>query len=134
MVQLADAHAWVKAITVDSGKVISDGAQIWPPTKILVRYTVANDSHVVAGPLTVVGSLTRNGVKVTPNGQANVVPSQQITLQPNTVWKKEWTIAESDSGATYVAKILADVGNWVNEDDESNNKDVTKFEVVKPIA
>lgn len=121
MAQLPDVYCWIKVIDEGSGKAQPDGVQLQPPGKLTVRYSVANDSHKAAGPLWVVGALRRNGVKVTPGGQSNVVPAQQITVQPGQVWSKEYLVSESD-WADYVATMLGDVGGLVNEEDEKNNQ------------
>jgi hypothetical protein len=132
--QLSDVNCWVKTIEDSSGKNLDDGAEVLPPAKVIVRYSVANDSHKIAGPLTVVGTLFRNGVRVKPGGQPNVVPAQQITVPPGTVWLKEFTVTESESPTLYQASILGDVGGFVNEEDEKNNKATRKFNVFKPPA
>lgn len=122
MAQLPDVFCWIKVIDGATGKVVPNGKDL-PPGTATVRYVVANDSNKVAGPLTIVGSLYRDGVKVTPAGQPNVVPSQQITLQPNQVWKKEYTVSEGGKGlVSYSAKLFGDVTGAVNEEDETNNK------------
>jgi hypothetical protein len=82
----------------------------------VVRYVVANDSHAPAGPFTVVGTLYRNGVKVRPGGQPNVVTAQQI-------WKMEFSVSESIGYSHYVAKIVGDVGSFVAAEDEANSQD-----------
>ncbi|XXX78719.1 hypothetical protein WMF30_08075 [Sorangium sp. So ce134] len=130
MAQLADVYCWIKVIEEQSGKVVPSGAQVEIPRKAIVRYVVANDSNKPAGPLTIVGALRRDGVVVQPNGQPNVVPAQQITLQPGQIWKFEYLVTESSISAKYTASILADVGNFVKEEDERNNKFTTAFEMV----
>lgn len=130
MTQLADLNCWIKIINDSSGKSEHDGVEFAPPATVVVRYSFANDTHKAAGPLTVVGTLSRNGVKVKPNGQPNVVPAQQITVQSGQVWSKEFVVSESDN-ATYKAGLLADIGNAVNEEDESNNKATKTFSVWK---
>jgi hypothetical protein len=123
MAQLPDVFCWIKVIDDATGKVVPNGKDLGAPGKAIVRYVVANDSNQVAGPLTIVGSLYRDGVKVAPSGQSQVVPAQQITLQPNQVWKKEYAVSEGGKGlVSYSARLLGDVGGAVNEEDESNNK------------
>ena len=131
MAQLPDVYCWIKVIDDATGKVLSDGGEIFPGRKAIVRYVVTNDSNKQIGPLTVVGTLYRNGVKITPNGQPNVVPAQQITLQPNQIWKKEYVVSESGSLVPYVAKIFGDVGGFVNEEDEANNQAQRSFRFYK---
>ncbi len=125
---LPDVHCWVKLVSSD--KVISDGSQMNEGTTVAVRYVVANDSHVPAGPLTVVGALYQDETKIVSPGVPNVVPAQQITVQPNAIWKKEFVV--KDNG-TYRAKMIVDVGNFVNEEDENNNVAQTTFSIRKPV-
>jgi hypothetical protein len=132
MADLPDINCWVKVLYTESDKVVPEAGTVWAPGKALVRYAVANDSNKTTGPLTVVGALFRNGVRVKPAGQSNVVPPQTITVQPNQVWKKDYVVSESTNGTKYVATILGDVGNFVNEEDESNNKDQHSFSFVPP--
>ncbi len=132
--QLPDAFAWIKAIAEANGKVLADGAEVGSPAKVTVRYSIANDSHKATGTITVVGTLYRDGVKVKPGGQPNVVPAQQINLQPGQVWVKEYTVDEAAGGGvvSYKAGLLADVGAFVAEDDEKNNKASRSFTVFGP--
>lgn len=132
MAQLPDVYCWIKVIDDATGKTLADGGEIFSPGKAIIRYVVANDSNKPAGPLTVVGTLYRNGVKVMPGGQPNVVPAQQITLQPNQIWKKEYVVSELSSLVPYVAKLLGDVGNFVNEEDEANNQTKKSFSFYQP--
>lgn len=135
MTQLTDVNCSIKIINDLTGKVVPDGEDIPAPGKAIVRYVVANDSHKPAGPLFVVGALHRNGVKIQPGGQSNVIPAQQITLQPNQIWKQEYAVTESDYGVVqYVAKILGDVGGFVNEEDEANNQAKRSFGFYRPPA
>jgi hypothetical protein len=128
--QLPDAFAWIKAINESGGKALPDGDQVQAPAKVTVRYSIANDSHKATGAIYVVGALFRNGVRVKPGGQPNVVPAQQIDLQPGQVWVKEYTVDESESVVTYEARLLADVGSFVAEDDEKNNLAQRTFTVI----
>jgi hypothetical protein len=134
MQQLSDVYCWIKVVD-NNGKVVPQGA--WISTRqATVRYVVANDSHLPAGPLTVVGSLYRDGVKVQPGGQPNVVPAQQITVQPGQLWQKEFPISEfhisPGSAIQYEAKLLGDVGGFVKEEDETNNLAKTNFNLYEP--
>jgi hypothetical protein len=61
---------------------------------VIVRYVVANDSHKPAGPLRIGGSLSKNGVKITPGAKPFVL-AQQITLQPNQIWKAEYNVTDA---------------------------------------
>ena len=126
MTQLPDVSATIKVIETADGTRTPDGGAIFSGNAI-VRYVVVNDSNKAAGPLTVVGSLYKDGVRVQPNGQPNVVPAQQITLQPNQVWKAEFPVSETLHTTYYEAKLLADVGGFVREEDESNNLVQTKW-------
>ena len=130
MAQLPDVYCWIKAIDDSNGKVLPEGGETHWPRKTIVRYVVANDSNEPIGPMIVVGSLFRNGVRVQPGGQPNVIPAQQITVQPNQIWKKEYTVSESSSSGffDYVAKLSGDVGfGAVDEEDESNNQAQRSF-------
>ena len=131
MTQLPDVSTSIKVIDDDSGKRVLDGGEIFAGFAT-VRYVVVNDSNKTAGPLTVVGSLFRDGVRLQPNGKAKVFPAQQITLQPNQVWKFEFPVNERQSTSTYEARILADVGNSIAEEDETNNSVRTTFQMVIP--
>jgi subtilase family serine protease len=123
-----DINCWVKLITPDNGSVIrDDGGIVDRGRTVVIRYVVANDSHVPAGPLTVVGVLFKDGVRVKPPASSNVVPPQQITVQPNTIWKREWTV---DAEGNYDATMLVDVGNMVNEEDEKNNRGQRSFSIM----
>jgi hypothetical protein len=136
MPELTDIHCWLKLVDSSTGQPIPDGAYIepTPSAKVTVRYYVANESDQPVGPFWVVGALYRNAERVKPAGQPNVVPAQQITLQPNQIWKKEHQVSESASFASYEARILGDVGSLVKEEDESNNRDTRTFTVYKPPA
>jgi hypothetical protein len=47
------------------------------------------------------------------------VPSQTITVQPGTVWVKEYTLSDNGPGTSlYEAKLYGDLFNVVNEEDE----------------
>jgi hypothetical protein len=129
MADLPDIYCWVKVLTVPSDKAIKEGEWINSPGKAVVRYVVANDSGLPAGPLMVFGTLSRNGVAVKPAGLP-VVPAQTITVQPNQIWKKEYTVNESDPSVDYVAKLFGDVsfgGGAVVEEDETNNRGQRSF-------
>jgi hypothetical protein len=129
-----DVYCWIKLIDKNTGKVVEDGHTFWGGADVVLRYVVANDSHKTAGPLTVVGTLRKNGVKVQPGGKPNVVPAQQITLQPNQIWKAEYEEIDSSPGDdTFEASMLGDVGNFVNEEDEKNNQATAKFSVMANI-
>jgi hypothetical protein len=66
---------------------------------------------------------------VKPGGQPNVVPSQTITVQPGTVWVKEYTLSDNGPGTSlYEAKLYGDLINVVNEEDEDNNLAKRTFE------
>jgi hypothetical protein len=131
-IPLPDIFCWVKAIDAANDKVLPDGGVASPPgTTVIVRYCVANDSHKAAGPFYVVGVLSRDGVKVTPGGEPNVVPAQMITVQPETVWVREYTVHESVAGEhEYMATILGDIAGMVNEEDEKNNVATRQFAVI----
>jgi hypothetical protein len=125
MPQLPGVHCWIKVIGGATGRTVPNGKDLGVPGTAVVRYVVANDSDRSVGPLWIVGSLHRDGVRVRPGGRQNVVAAQQITLQPREVWKHEHEVSES--GATpglvsYSARILADGGTALNEHDESNSR------------
>jgi hypothetical protein len=107
MADLPDVHCWVKVLDA-TDKVVPDGGSIVPQWNAVVRYIVANDSNKPPGPLTVVGSLFSNGLRVQPGGQPNVVPAQTITVQPNQIWKIDQPVSEFEPGTVYVARILGD--------------------------
>ena len=125
MVQLPDLSCWIKVINTSDGKVVATGGWIGLPGRALVRYVVANDSDKTAGPLTIWGTLRRNNVQI-----PNVLPPQQITLQPNQIWKKEFPVAESGGTTTYLAKLHGDVENAVAEESETNNLAQRTFDIV----
>jgi len=132
MAQLPDVSCWIKVIDDSTGKVVPDGAGIeyttGAPPKVIVRYVVANDGDQPVGPLTVVGALFRDGVRVQPGGQPNVVPAQQITIQPKQSWKHEHTVSEASTKTVqFVASMLGDVGNFFKEEDEANNRAKSSF-------
>ncbi|MGQ0777923.1 MAG: hypothetical protein ACT4NY_26525 [Pseudonocardiales bacterium] len=136
MTQLPDIHVWIKVIEDKSGKTQLDGTAFSSGQEVTVRYSIANDSHQTAGPMTVVGVLRRDGVRVQPNGQSNVVPVQQITLQPGRVWSREHHLTEifySSGMHLYSASLLGDVGNFVNEEDEQNNRAKMTFSFVEHV-
>ncbi len=130
MAQLPDVYGWIKVISNTTGKAQPNPVSLDAPATVIVRYSFANDSHKAAGPLWVVGKLYRDGVKLTPNGQSNVVPSQQVTVQPGQVWSKEYSVSESDN-ANYKASLSADVANLVDEEDEKNNFATAEFSFLK---
>ena len=136
MTTLPDFYTYVKVIADSDGKVIRDGEEVSAPAKVTIRYVVVNDSHKAAGPWFVVGWLKRNGVQVHPLGQNTpVIPLQSITVQPNTVWKKEWVVTESqDAEALYVATMAGDFGAFMpNEEDEKNNSGKMTFLIRRPL-
>src|SRR4051794_31100207 len=113
MSQLPDVSCLIKVINNSDGKTLQNGGTIFgQPGEATVRYVVINDSDKPAGPLTIVGSLFRNEVRVQPSGQPNVVPAQQVTLQPKQMWKQEFPISEFNSSPSYRASMLVDVGNF----------------------
>jgi hypothetical protein len=119
---LPDVKCSIKVTQEPSGSSVPNGAEIGPGT-VTVHYVVKTDSIRPVGPLTVVGSLYRDGVKVTPDGAPNVVPAQQTQVSKGNPFEKKYTLSEGGKGLVkYSARILADVGNFVNESDESNNK------------
>jgi hypothetical protein len=126
MTQLPDVSCTIKVLENADGARTPDGGAIFSGYAT-VRYVIVNDSNKTAGPITIVGSLFKDGVRVQPNGQPNVVPAQQITLSPNQVWKAEFPVSETLHTTYYEAKLLADVGNVVREEDEANNVAQTKW-------
>jgi hypothetical protein len=130
MPNFPDVKCWIKLIDGKTGKACPDGTTFLGPSTVVVRYVVANDSHQPAGPFYVVGALRKNGVVIKPGGQPNVVPAQQITVPPNQIWKGEYRVTDNPSGAdTYVATMLGDVGGFVVEEDEKNNKANASFTI-----
>jgi hypothetical protein len=122
-----DVVCWIKVINITTGEAVPDGGVVFPPANVVVRYVVANDSNVAAGPLTVVGSLHKDGIQ---QGRPNVVPAQQITVQPGTVWMQEVSVSQGTLFSQYVAKIIGDVGNFVKEEDEANNLAQRSFTLI----
>jgi hypothetical protein len=116
MPDLPDVFCWIKFINQTTGKEVPSGSLIdqFTSTGVTVRYVVANDSNKPTGQFVVVGSLQKDGVKL-----SNPVPAAWIQLQPKEIWKHEHPI--SFDNATYVAKILGDVGNFHTEETENNN-------------
>lgn len=129
-----DLRCWIKLVH-EGGWVLADGDQLTPPAKVTVRYTMVNDSDVAVGPFTVVGALKKNGQRIKPNGQPNVVPAQQVTIPPNAVWTRSYVVSETDPNYSgYAAAMLVDVGDFIDEDDEKNNLARRTFSVMKPVA
>src|SRR4051812_17795898 len=62
MTQLPDVCCMISVINNADGKRLSDGSAIFGDGSATVRYLVVNDSNKPAGPFTVVGSLSRDGV------------------------------------------------------------------------
>jgi hypothetical protein len=124
MPEFPDVSCFIKVIN-SAGKRVKDGGLIWAGTAT-VRYVIFNDSHQAAGPFTVVGTLSRDGVPVKPNGKP-VIPPKTITLQPSQIWTAEFEVTENDLPAGYVANMFADFWNSVDEEDEANNKAKTTF-------
>ena len=122
-----DVVCWIKVINSKTGEAVPDGGWVGPPGNAVVRYVVANDSNVAAGPLTVVGSLYKDGIK---QGQPNVVPAQQITVKPGTIWMQEVPVSQVTLFSEYVAKIVGDIGNFVKEEDEANNLAQRSFTLI----
>jgi hypothetical protein len=104
---------------------VSNGGSIAPPGQALIRYVVANDSGKTAGPMTIWGRLYKDNVEV-----PNVLTPQQVTLQPNQIWKKEYLVSQLGGFATYLAKLHGDVGNAVSEESEKNNLAQGSFSIV----
>ena len=128
MAEFPDVYCWIKLVNKPTGKAVPSGTQFSDQADVIVRYVVANDSHKPAGPFWVVGALRKNGTKIQPGGQPNVVPAQQITVQPNQVWKAEYEVTDAAGGLdTFDATMLGDIGNFINEEDEKNNKATAKF-------
>jgi hypothetical protein len=125
MAQLPDVFCWIKVINTSDGKVVANGGSLGLPGQATVRYVVANDSNKPAGPLTIWGSLYRNNVKI-----PSVLPPQQITLQPNQLWKKEYPVSELGGMTTYLAKLHGDLDSAVNEESEANNLAQRSFNIV----
>ena len=130
MADFPDVYSWIKLVNRTTGKAVPSGTSFYNSTDVVVRYAVANDSHKPAGPLTVVGHLWKNGVDIQLSGKP-VVPAQQITVGPNQVWRAEYEVQDTATlSDTFEAKLLADVGNFVDEEDEKNNKASATFSVV----
>ncbi len=130
MAELPDIYCYIKFLDEPADKAFPSGKNLDSPANVIVRYVVANDSNKPAGPLTVVGVLRKNGVKVQPTGQPNVVPAQQITVQPNQIWKKEFPVSDQTTGRdAFEASLLGDVGNFVDEEDKTNNQAKATFTV-----
>ena len=125
MVQLPDVFCWIKVIDSSTGKIVADNGTIGPPGNGMVRYVVANDSDKPAGPLTIWGRLFKDNVAL-----PNVLPAQQITLQPNQIWKKEVAVSSSGGYHNYRATLSGDLDKAVNEESEANNLAQTKFMIV----
>jgi hypothetical protein len=132
MPQLPDVSCLIKVIN-SAGKRVKAGDVIYGfdlshTVTATVRYVVFNDSHQTAGPFTIVGHLSRDGVQVKPNGKP-VVPVQAITLQPNQIWTAEFEVIEKDLPAGYEAHMFADLGlvTAIDEEDEANNAAKTTF-------
>ena len=128
MTQLPDASCLVRVLGPD-GTTVPDGGGVLLSDAATIRYIIVNDSDRPMGPMTIVGRLFRNGIRFQPPGQSDVVPIQGLTLQPNQVWTREHVVNESfgPNGATYRATLLADIGNFVNEENEANNSASSSF-------
>lgn len=130
MKQLTDIYAYIKVISASTGAVVEEGATLDPNHEaVTIRYVVVNDSNTPTGTFTVVGSLAKDGTTMQPHP----LPPTQLKLQPKQVMTFEHTMpihALSQSG--FVAKILADVGNFNAEETEKNNKASASFWVIKP--
>jgi hypothetical protein len=138
MTALPDFYTYIKVIEANSGMVIRDGGEVNSPAKVTVRYVVVNDSHKVAGPWPVLGRLRRDGIELHPAGKVSVVPLESITVQPNTVWKKEWVVTEADGAdASFVATMSGDPSIFgtaaPNEEDEKNNTAKMSFSIHPPV-
>lgn len=128
MAQLPDATCLIKVLATD-GTLVPDGGTVFMSDPATVRYVIFNDSDVPVGPMTIRGLLFRNGLRVRPDA----VPVQGLTLQPNEVWTNEHVVLESfgPNGASYRATLLADIGNFVTEEDETNNTAQRSFKTVQ---
>jgi hypothetical protein len=128
MTQLPDVSCLIKVLNED-GKRANDWWILG--YRATVRYVFFNDSNMTAGPLNIQGDLFRDGVRVQPNGDSNVVPKQAITLQPGEIRTFEFEVIEDDNNHVYTAFSRADFGAFnisvVDEEDESNNKAKTFF-------
>jgi hypothetical protein len=154
MPQLPDVSCLVKVIN-SAGKRVKAGELIWGDTGTVtatVRYVAFNDSVLTAGPFTIIGHLSRDGVPVKPNGKP-VVPVQTITLQPGQIWTAEFEVIEKDLTGSrlrppgfphqvpaapftvkYKAHMFADWGlkTVIDEEDEANNAAQTTFRLGIP--
>jgi hypothetical protein len=128
MAQLPDATCLIKVLATD-GTLVPDGGTVFMSDPATIRYVIFNDSDLPMGPMTVAGRLFRNGLRVRPDP----VPIQGFTLQPNQVWTSEYVVFESfgPNGASYQATLATDIGNFVNEEDESNNSATRSFSTVQ---
>jgi hypothetical protein len=122
---LPNIHAMIKASSGDAA--IADGTVFHTrePRNVTLKYIVVNESDVAVGPFTVVGMLSKNKQRVMPDGVSNVVPAQEVTLAPQSVWKKEYELRvepKSDGGLNqYRAYIICDAGNRIEESNEYDN-------------
>lgn len=122
MPQIADVKCSIKVTQEPSGAIVANGAETDAGT-VTVHYVVKNVGTKATGQMTVVGSLYRDGVKVQPNGAPNVVPAQQISLAAGAQFARDIKVSEAGKGLIrYSARLLGDVGDFVNESDETNNK------------
>jgi len=122
---LPDVQCWIKVVDGSTGRAVPNGKDLGVPGNAVVRYVVANDGDRPAGPLWIVGSLYRDGVRIRPDGRPNVVPAQQVQLQAREVWKHEHSVSEGREArglVSYSARILVDGGAVLNEDDATNNR------------
>jgi hypothetical protein len=123
---VTDLRCWINVVDEDSGKVVPDGYGVMAPAKLKIRYNVKNDGQAPLGPFWVVGALMKDGVRLQPNP----VPAQQINKLPaGKTWEADHVMTEASFPVTYKAYMLGDVGNWIKEDDESNNKASSSFMV-----
>jgi hypothetical protein len=129
MSQMADVRCWIKVIDNATGKTVANGTEFGGPGSVTVEYHAKNEGDKNTGNFWIVGSLYRDGVKITPDGKPNVVPAEKISnLEPGQSLVRKHTQSEGGKGLiSYSAKMLGDIGNLVNESNEANNKAEFKF-------
>lgn len=123
--QAADLEAMVQVFEDQDGqKPISDGAKVFNKSFVWARFTVANKGLARADRFTLKAVIYLNDVKAADPA------AETITLEPHQ--SRELPMVKINTlgrGEQISARMIADLGNFVRETNEANNKMEMKFQV-----
>ena len=121
----ADLEVMAQAFEDQDGrKPIAGGSTIFDKSEVWLRFVVVNRGLGNAGRFTYKAVIYQNGVKTAnPAAETIALESQQSKTLPLV------KLNISGRGEQISARLIADIGNFVKETDEANNKMEMSFQV-----